>query len=327
VYEVEVLADDGNGLATPQLVRVTVLNRASVSGAVFVDTNGNGLYDADEMGIDDVTVELLDAGGAVIDTAVTSVGGYYQFEDYQVGVYQIRETQPTGVDDGAEHLGSLGGTILANDLMQVDLGRIDGSDYDFAEIGLAVSRGDVAGIGFWQNKHGQALICEGGSALANWLTANFPNVFGDTFVGAGGGDVAAFYKDQLFKQKGGKSAAGPAKVDAQFMAVALATYFTDADLAGTVAVKYGFNVTDTGLGARIVNVGDCGAAFGVADDSNRTVLQLLQAIDDMTDQGDDVSGFSFLYDRNGDGTIDKSEAILRTMANDILTDITSQGGL
>ena len=80
-------------------------------------------------------------------------------------------------------------------------------------------------------------------------------MLGNKLVGATGQDVADFYRSELFKQKAQKSA-GPAKVDAQFMAVALATYFTSSNLAGTVAADFGFNVTFTGIGTKIVNVGD-----------------------------------------------------------------------
>ncbi len=326
VYEVEVTANDDNGLRSTQAIQVTVLNQASITGAVFVDTDQNGLYDANEMGIDGVTVELLDAAsGAVLQTVTTSAGGYYQFEDYEPGTYRIREVQPTGVSDGAEHVGSLGGTIVANDVMEVTLERTDGSDYDFGEIGLPVTSGDTATIGFWQNKHGQALITAGGAALADWLTANFGNIFGNTFVGADGDDVAAFYKDQLFKQMGAKSVAGPAKVDAQFMAVAFATYFTDVDLAGNVAAGYGFNVTDTGIGTRIVNVGDSGAAFGVANATDLAIMQLLLAVNDLTDRPDAQDGFASIYDRDGNGVIDRAEAQLRSLADAVFSSLNENG--
>src|SRR5262249_21166989 len=152
------------------------------------------------------------------------------------------------------------------------------TDYVFTELGQQVTRGDAAPIGFWQNKHGQALIKQGGAALAQWLTASFGNVFGDTFSGANatGEAVAAFYKDQLFKQAG-KKVPRPATVDAQFMAVALAAYFTNSNLAGDVAAGYGFNVTDAGLGARVVNVGGAGAAFAVSNGTPLSVMQMLQA--------------------------------------------------
>jgi len=239
-----------------------------------------------------VTIELLkllDETYEVVNTVFSSDGGFYLFEDLDPGMYRVRELQPAGFDDGAEHLGSLDGTIVANDTMQLTLGRTDASDYIFAEIGQQVSGGDTATIGFWQNKHGQNLIAQGGPALAQWLTTNFGNVFGDEFVKTtdingdpqtfeGGEVIASFYKDQLFKQKAKKSA-GPAKVDAQFMAVALATYFTNVNLAGELAGAFGFNVTATGIGTKIVNVGTSGAAFGVADNTDLTIMQLLQAND------------------------------------------------
>ena len=253
---------------------------------------------------------VLDPAGE----AITSDGGYYLFEDLDPGDYQLFEVQPTGVNDGAESLGTLLGSIVANDNMQLSLARTDAFDYAFAEIGQQISSGDTATIGFWQNKHGQALIAEGGSALANWLTTNFGNVFGNTFDSGTGEDVADFFRTQLFKQKGTKNA-GPAKVDAQFMAVAFATFFTSSNLAGNVASTYGFNVTNTGIGTNVVNVGSNGAAFDVPDHTDMTIMQLLQATNALTDSPDYQTGSASIYDQNGDGIIDAQEAALRAMAN------------
>ena len=117
----------------------------------------------------------------------------------------------------------------------------------------------------------------------------------------------------------------PAKVDARFMAVALSTYFTSSSLAGDVASDYGFNVTDTGIGTKIVNVGDSGEAFDTDDGSNLTIMQLLEAVNDLTDLPDDVTGFAHIYDRNGDGVIDSDEAYLRALGNAIFSAINEQG--
>ena len=193
-----------------------------------------------------------------------------------------------------------------------------------AEIGQQLRKGDAATIGFWQNKNGQALIAQGGTQLAVWLTSHFGNIFGNTLVGMTGSQVATFYRDQVFK---GLKLGGPAKVDAQFMAVALATYFTDRTLAGTVAAAYGFNVTDTGIGTNIVNVGTKGAAFNVANGSDRTIMQLLLATNSLTDQFDTVAGFDAIYDKDGNGSISSAEATLRTMANDIFSFINESGDI
>ena len=336
-YEVEVLADDGNGGTATQLISVTVLNQASITGNVFVDVNTNALFDANEIGVDGVLVRLLDtAGNPVLDSnnqaieAITEHGGLYLFDDLDPGDYRLQEVQPTGVVDGAETLGSLGGVIVENDLMQLTLDRSDASDYYFAEIGGQVASGETATIGFWQNKHGQDLIASGGASLASWLTVNFGNVFGNTFTDGSGSDngveVANFYKAELFKQKSQKSA-GPAKVDAQFMATALAAFFTSSNLAGVGAATYGFSVTDTGLGTRIVNVGSSGAAFGVTDGSELTVLQLLQATNSMTDQPDSIAGAARIYDTDGSGEISDIEADLRTKADLIYSLINELGDI
>ncbi|MCH8045147.1 MAG: cadherin domain-containing protein [Planctomycetes bacterium] len=332
-FTLEVTVTDDDGATDVANVTINLINQASITGTVFVDANQNGLYDANEMGIDDVILELLDEmGTAILDelgmpvTATTGDGGFYLFEDLDPGTYRVHEQQPTGVDDGAEHLGSLGGLIVSNDTMQLTLDQTDASDYVFAEIGQQVSGGDTATIGFWQNKHGQKLIAQGGTALAQWLTTNFGNVFGNAFDGASGADVANFYKDQLFKQKAKKSA-GSAKVDAQFMAVALATYFTNVNLAGNSAADFGFSVTATGIGTKIVNVGTSGAAFDVADNTDLTIMQLLLATNSLTDTPDGVAGFASIYDTNGDGIIDASEASLRSLANDIYSLINEQGDL
>lgn len=138
--------------------------------------------------------------------------------------------------------------------------------------------------------------------------------------------MADFYRNELFKQKGKKSA-GPAKVDAQFMAVAFATFFTSRNLAGDVAANFGFNVTDTGIGTKIINVNTSGAAFDVEDFTDLTIMQLLLATDSMTDQPDVELGFASIYDKDGNGIIDAQEAALRSMANLIYTGINEQGDI
>jgi hypothetical protein len=327
VYDVRVTVTDAGGLTGVQDIAVTVTNQASITGQVFVDVDQDGLFDANEPGLNGVTIELLDASGTtVLDTVFSSDGGFFIFEDLNPATYRLREVQPTGVDDGAEILGSLGGSVVSNDTMQLTLNRTDASAYAFAEFGQQVTSGDAAPIGFWQNKHGQALINSGGTELATWLSTNFANVFGNVFDNA---SVADFYKQELFKQKSKKSA-GPAKVAAQFMATAMATYFTSSNLAGTVAVGYGFNVTETGIGTNVVNVGANGAAFGVADNTNMTIMAVLLKTNELTgadNDGDSTEDYSHIYDANGDGVLDDEEKALRAKANALYSWINESGDI
>ena len=74
-------------------------------------------------------------------------------------------------------------------------------------------------------------------------------------------------------------------------------------------------------------MGSAGAAFGVDDGTELTILQLLWATDSLTDQPNGVNGFAFIYDQNGDGQIDRDEAALRALANEIYTNINEQGDI
>ena len=48
------------------------------------------------MGIENVTVELLDGGGTVIATTTTDATGFYEFTGLTPGDYQVEFTTPSG---------------------------------------------------------------------------------------------------------------------------------------------------------------------------------------------------------------------------------------
>jgi N-acetylneuraminic acid mutarotase len=156
-----------------------------------------------------------------------------------------------------------------------------------SSLGLYVQSGQTAEIGFWHNKHGQALIdsFNGGpdaTALSAWLAASFPNLYGasagsNNQSGKTNAEVAAFYLSQFDLH-------GP-KVEAQVLATALNVYATTLALGGTAAQAYGFAVSAGGLGARSFNVGDDGSAFGVANRGTLNVYQLLLAANQAAVQG------------------------------------------
>jgi choice-of-anchor A domain-containing protein/uncharacterized repeat protein (TIGR01451 family) len=151
-----------------------------------------------------------------------------------------------------------------------------------------VQAGDFATIGFWQNQNGQALVrrLNGGSgatALGNWLAATFPHLFGASvdpsnplernLTDATNSAVASYFVT-LF------GAQGLNKTYAQILAVALGAYVTSSNLAGgTYAGPDGFNVSATGSGADVVNVGSNGSALGLPNNQTQTVLALLRAAD------------------------------------------------
>jgi len=91
-------------------------------------------------------------------------------------------------------------------------------------------------------------------------------------------------------------------------------------LAAAAAIDFGFLVTETGVGASTINVGDNGAAFDVADNTELTVLDILLKTDERTSAG-------LLFDLDGADGIDDFEITLRVMANAVYTAINEQGDI
>jgi hypothetical protein len=170
----------GNHLGSAGTAAVTVLAPSIVEGLAYVDVNNDGQVDFGEKAVAGVTVTLTgadDLGHAVNRTTQTDANGVYCFTDLRpsdaVG-YTLTETQPAGLLDGRDTLGTVNGGptgAAGNDGFAgvvLPVGSV-GENYNFGErpstTGAVVS-GQTAAIGFWQNNKGQALInaVNGGSA-------------------------------------------------------------------------------------------------------------------------------------------------------------------
>jgi hypothetical protein len=317
------------------------IGRSQALGLVWQDFNDDGEVNIDEEAIQGVAVELTgvnDRGQAVNRSAVTDANGLYLFADLRPSSgagYALRELQPAGFVDGRDSLGLVNGVSVGDSSVNDTFNGVvlprPGSlaeNYNFGERPPAegqVVEGQTATIGFWQNKNGQNLIkaLNGGPAsmqLGNWLATTLPNLYG----GLGGktnAEVAEFYKTLFVRTPNIAVGGGPTKVDAQVLAVTLATYVTNQTLAGTTAAGYGFLVTENGVGTRAFNVGSNGAAFGVANNSNVAVLDLLLAVNSRSRNG-------LLYDLDDDGDANDSlETLFRTMANDVFSAINEAGDI
>jgi hypothetical protein len=262
---------------------------ASLSGLVFEDFNHDGQVDFGELGIGGVVVALTgsdDLGHSVSMSQQTDVAGAYAFPSLRPGNYYLTEsTQPAGYTSGIDSIGTAGGLLTATDQFFVNLASgANGLNYNYGELTTAtgaIQPGQTAGIGFWNNKHGQALIkgFNGGTGtqLADWLATTFPHMFGidagnNNLSGQTNAAVAALFQED-FVLKG-------VKLDAQVLATALNVYATSARLDSTgVAAHYGFTISDHGVGTATINVGSNGDAFGVANNATLTIMDLLLATD------------------------------------------------
>jgi hypothetical protein len=312
---------DGNFVSSGGTASLTALVPASLSGTVFADFNDDGQIDFGEAGINGVSVRLTgtdDLGHSVDRSLQTDGDGAYVFLKLRPGNYDVtKTTQPSGYTPGIDSVGTAGGSLSGTDQFFVQLAQgVNGLNYNYGERPAAtgpVQKGQTAGIGFWNNKKGQALILAlngGGSShqLGDWLAATFRNLYGassgNNLAGKSNAYVAALFQ-QDFLQKG-------PKLDAQVLATALAVYVTNATLDPTkVAAQYGFTVQGDGVGTATVNVGSSGDAFGVANNTTMTVMDLLLATDAQA-----VAGV--LY--NGNST-------RRTEANAVYSALNQSGGI
>ena len=104
------------------------------------DVNGDCLATAaEDRGLSDVLIELLDADGRILDSTRTDPLGNYQFLDLLPGTYSIVEHTPSNLIDGAAHVGvvdgvTAGGVATASSITNIRLGSgQQGFHYDFCE--------------------------------------------------------------------------------------------------------------------------------------------------------------------------------------------------
>jgi hypothetical protein len=131
-----------------------IASPASVRGFVYTDANGNADKDTGEAGIAGVVVRLTgtnDAGAAVDLTATTNAAGEYVFNNLRpsnAAGYTITETQPPGIPQGQNKVGSLGGTQGNDTFTGVPVGPgAAGVNYLFGE-GAAVQPSSLSGFVF-----------------------------------------------------------------------------------------------------------------------------------------------------------------------------------
>jgi hypothetical protein len=167
------------------------------------------------------------------------------------------------------------------------------------------------------------------TSVGNWLAATLPGIYGEgAFYDAPTGedrdmnlsgrsnDYVAETFSYLFKRdKKNAASGGPPKVDAQVMAVALATYVTSETLASTVAQDYGFNTSADGIAYAKFNVLSVLTSAEATDlglspdeEGNVTIMQILKSTDSLAYLG-------LLYDTDDSSDIDDDEERLRELAN------------
>jgi hypothetical protein len=192
------VTDDGqtNGIAdplkVPASVTVEVLDfvPSNFGGHVFLDFDGNGVHNNNELPLADVTIHLVGTdfqNQAVNLTTTTADDGSYLFPLVRPGKYDVRQSQPMGILDGVESAGASG-----NDVFSFDIGLLNGLDSlnnNFGERGLHPAFWWVMNRSTQHDPFGDALVVAGdGSwilALDGWAGVR------DLMMTVNGGTVTA----------------------------------------------------------------------------------------------------------------------------------------
>ena len=139
----------------------------TIEGYLYVDFNGNGRRDANEPGVPGATVDLLGAGGGVVDTVVTGPSGHYVFRP-----------DPGGYVISVERSTLISGLVASSDLDSTADGTIP----------VIIGSGEtLAGIDFGHRgpmRVDQSLIAVAPNAVVDLAWAGFDGAFGtgDEFV-------------------------------------------------------------------------------------------------------------------------------------------------
>jgi hypothetical protein len=110
---------------------------SQIGGFVYFDQNNNGVKDAGEQGIANVTVYLsgMNAQGTRVNQAVqTNPDGSYNFGVLYPGSYILSDQQPAGYLPGQVTLGNLGGTQDPSHLFVTLGANATGTDYNFGNV-------------------------------------------------------------------------------------------------------------------------------------------------------------------------------------------------
>ncbi len=114
---------------------------AQLSGHVYVDTDNDGVFDSNEVGIGGVTITITGTsadGTAVSYSAITSADGSWSAE-VCLGTYTVVESQPVLYLDGKDTAGSVGGTVSNDQISSVTLSAatlgtsLEATNYNFGE--------------------------------------------------------------------------------------------------------------------------------------------------------------------------------------------------
>lgn len=119
---------------------------------VFQDVNGDGILDG-EPGIRAASVKL--SGTSLLGTSIerneqTDSSGVARFDQLSEGNYRVSQIQPDGFRDGSDSVQASSGSVVANDVAEIQLSAGEQAQVEFAELvspdlSVRISDGNTVG--------------------------------------------------------------------------------------------------------------------------------------------------------------------------------------
>jgi hypothetical protein len=250
---------------------ITVTDTIVVSNAYYI-------------GGQSLTVTLTGPGGFSFTTSVkltTTTGN---------GTYTVSDL----LQPGTTQLGTYTWTVSYGGDVNNNSASDQGGQAEQFTLQNGVAKNEAATLGFWANKNGQKLLSSYTSALGYWLGTTYHNLFGNlagtTQAASASGATIASYFMNIVKA----SASGVVyNTYAQALTVALDVWVTTTGLGwnganqlpkSATSATYGFmqGFKGAGLGDIYYNVGNNGTSFGMKNNSNVKVSDLLSYFNSQT---------------------------------------------
>jgi len=133
---------------------------ATITGQAFNDVNGNGAKDPGDTGLSGWTIQLLNGGGSILQTAVTDANGNYIFTNISPGTFAIKEVLQSGWFLTTPGAGGMYTVTTASGLV---LGNENFGDFQSATIS-----GEV-----FNDLSGNGTISGGDPGLRSWMIQLF----------------------------------------------------------------------------------------------------------------------------------------------------------
>lgn len=165
---------------------------ASVGDRVWLDTDGDGIQDANEVGVSGVTVTLYNNLGVVVATTVTDANGNYLFTGLTAGTYSVGFTLPVGMTFSGKDQGGNDNTDSDVNTSGISFGKTDnfilatGENKTNVDAGLVQTAPAAASMGdkVWLDlPGGTANVQDAGEPGVAGVTVNlYRDANGDGFI-------------------------------------------------------------------------------------------------------------------------------------------------